>query len=125
LDVHHDWVVFQMNVAKAFNTILHKGHFFGASNNERSIVLTFPFCSSLLCHLTSFFFQSSFPRREIYLSSFLKGHTLSWFTCWASFCNLFLHSLIFVFCVIFWRFLNVFPLCLFLSFTNNTWMVAQ
>jgi hypothetical protein len=24
LDVHHSWVVFQVNVAKAFNTILHK-----------------------------------------------------------------------------------------------------
>jgi len=62
LDVHHDWVVFQMNVAKAFNTILHKGHFFGASNGERLIVLFFPFCSSLLCHLASFFLQSSCPR---------------------------------------------------------------
>ncbi len=59
-----------MNVAKAFNTILYKGHFFGASNNERSIVLTFPFCSSLLCHLTSFFFNHHSPGREIYLSSF-------------------------------------------------------
>jgi hypothetical protein len=62
LDVHHDWVVFQMNVAKAFNTILHKGRFFGALNNKRPIVLAFPFCSSLICHLTSFVLQSSFPK---------------------------------------------------------------
>jgi hypothetical protein len=62
LDVHHDWVVFQVNVAKAFNTILHKSHFFRASNSVRPIVLVFPFCSSLLCHLASFVLQSSFPK---------------------------------------------------------------